>query len=64
MVYIYIMHHYSIRPFYHIKATANAKTCDGITLQVQWSKSTDGKRKKLVGKVMHDGLTMLCKSFP
>ena len=25
MIYIYIMHHYSIRPFYHIKATVNAK---------------------------------------
>ena len=23
MIYIYIMHHYSIMPFYHIKATVN-----------------------------------------
>ena len=32
------MHHHSIRPFYHIRATIKRKTWDGITLQVNEAK--------------------------
>ena len=54
------MHHYSIRPFYHIRATVNAKHATVLHCRYNGAKVRT-EREESCGKSHHDGLTMLCK---